>query len=164
MVACHLSKTCFVAIYSLRLAYKYDVDTGEVLERAIVHDMEEVITGDIPTPTKYANEQIKTAIKSLEEEAAVRISQEYFYGCMDTPWSKAKDIRDDPGTVVYIADMAAVVYKIWVERALGNKDFMKYTENIYGRLVQAQGFIKTKFLPELYELIKMVEEIQNEST
>src|SRR5690606_20843295 len=41
-----------VALIALELADRLKVDRGEVLHYAILHDLPEVLTGDIPTPTK----------------------------------------------------------------------------------------------------------------
>lgn len=39
----------------------------------LLHDSSEIITGDLPTPVKYYNSDIKTAYKQLENEASLRL-------------------------------------------------------------------------------------------
>ncbi|MQN01136.1 MAG: 5'-deoxynucleotidase [Lachnospiraceae bacterium] len=39
----------------------------------LYHDASEVITGDMPTPVKYANEDLKTAYKSMEHQAELTL-------------------------------------------------------------------------------------------
>lgn len=39
----------------------------------IYHDMPEIITGDMPTPIKYGNPELKTAYKAVEKETASRL-------------------------------------------------------------------------------------------
>jgi 5'-deoxynucleotidase YfbR-like HD superfamily hydrolase len=155
-----LEHTAFVAIYALRLAYKYDADVGDVLERAVVHDMEEAITGDITTPMKYYNTEITTAIKKIEDAAAVEISHNFFFGCMYHPWAKSKSLNDDAGCIVYIADTAASVYKLWIEKQLGNTTFGQYNENIRRRLVQVTKSFPEKFHGEIQTLIKELENLK----
>ena len=49
----------------------YDVDRAAVL--ALYHDTTEVITGDMPTPVKYYNDEIKSVYKDIETVAAKRL-------------------------------------------------------------------------------------------
>ncbi len=39
----------------------------------IYHDMPEIITGDMPTPIKYGNPQLKQAYKAVERETAAQL-------------------------------------------------------------------------------------------
>lgn len=39
----------------------------------IYHDASEIITGDMPTPIKYANDDLKTAYKSMEHKAELTL-------------------------------------------------------------------------------------------
>ena len=39
----------------------------------IYHDASEIITGDMPTPVKYADEDLKTAYKSMEHQAELTL-------------------------------------------------------------------------------------------
>ena len=49
----------------------YDVDRVAVL--ALYHDTTEVITGDMPTPVKYYNDDIKNVYKEIESIAGNRL-------------------------------------------------------------------------------------------
>jgi len=46
-----------------------NVDISRVVLRAIYHDCSEILTGDLPTPVKYNNPEIKKAYKDLEKLA-----------------------------------------------------------------------------------------------
>ena len=41
------------------------VDPGRVTAAALYHDASEILTGDLPTPVKYANEKIQAAYKAI---------------------------------------------------------------------------------------------------
>lgn len=45
------------------------IDPGEVAVAALYHDASEIITGDLPTPIKYYNPDIKAAYKNVEAVA-----------------------------------------------------------------------------------------------
>lgn len=49
------------------------VDENKVLLYALYHETGEVITGDLPTPIKYFNEEIKTAYKGLEKKSVEKL-------------------------------------------------------------------------------------------
>lgn len=53
--------------------YGKEIDVEKVVLLAQYHEVGEVITGDLPTPIKYFNPEIKTAYKDLEEKACRRI-------------------------------------------------------------------------------------------
>ena len=50
-----------------------NADVNKVVLLAQYHEVGEVITGDLPTPIKYFNPEIKTAYKDLEKTACIRI-------------------------------------------------------------------------------------------
>ena len=45
------------------------VDTGAVAAAALYHDAGEILTGDMPTPIKYFNPEIREAYRKVEEVA-----------------------------------------------------------------------------------------------
>ncbi len=49
----------------------YNAERCAVL--ALYHDLTEVITGDMPTPVKYHNEEIKKVYKDIEKTAGDRL-------------------------------------------------------------------------------------------
>ena len=49
------------------------VDAGAVAAAALYHDAGEILTGDMPTPIKYYNPDIKTAYKEVERIAGNRL-------------------------------------------------------------------------------------------
>ncbi len=49
------------------------VDPERTAVLALYHDVSEVLTGDLPSPVKYFNPEIKTAYKAIEAAAAQRL-------------------------------------------------------------------------------------------
>lgn len=58
-------------IGNLRYGRKLDADRAAVI--GLYHDATEIITGDMPTPVKYHNRDIRRAYKDVEEAAARRL-------------------------------------------------------------------------------------------
>ena len=72
----HSLETAIIAhslavIGNVRLGKNYNPEHISVL--GIYHDCTEIITGDMPTPVKYNNDEICMAYKEIEAEAALRI-------------------------------------------------------------------------------------------
>ena len=62
------------ALAVLRNAYfGGQVNAGAVAVAALYHDASEILTGDLPTPIKYYNPDIKTAYKEVERIAGNRL-------------------------------------------------------------------------------------------
>ncbi len=55
---------CLCVIGNVRYGKNLDANKAAVL--GLYHDATEIITGDMPTPVKYFNEQLKTAYKDVE--------------------------------------------------------------------------------------------------
>ena len=53
--------------------YGGSVDVGKTVLLAQYHEVGEVITGDLPTPIKYFNLEIKNAYKDLEKDASEKL-------------------------------------------------------------------------------------------
>ena len=54
-----------------RLGKKLDAEKAVLV--ALYHDASEIITGDMPTPIKYLNQEIKGAFKDIEAKANMRL-------------------------------------------------------------------------------------------
>ena len=53
--------------------YHRDTDPEHVLTLAVYHDATEVMTGDLPTPVKYHNDELRSAYHRLEDVSADRL-------------------------------------------------------------------------------------------
>lgn len=121
-----LEHTGFVAVFSYLLAkqLKQDVDIGKLLSRAVVHDLDEIFTGDIPRITKYSSADILKAFKQVEETSIGKLSYVLGVELLDT-WQESK-ANDLEGLLMRITDMVAVVYKCWQEIELfGNYSIVR---------------------------------------
>jgi len=128
-----LEHTGFVVLYSVHLACKYDVKSDILFTatlKSAVHDMEEALIGDIPTPTKYWSGEVTDAINEAGFSAAGLISDDLFTDDIFELWASSKDLMTKSGQIVAIADIASVVHKIQQEDSLGNKNFRKYIPNV----------------------------------
>lgn len=49
------------------------LDTGEIAAAALFHDAPEIITGDLPTPVKYHDPELRSRYQAIEDSAAKRL-------------------------------------------------------------------------------------------
>ena len=90
---------------------------------AVYHDVTEILTGDLPTPIKYYNPDIKAAYKQVEQIAATRLLE-----MMPPELRKSYEhlvMEDDPEVepIVKAADKLAAHIKCLEEQKAGNTDF-----------------------------------------
>ena len=98
-------------------------DPDKCAVAALYHDASEILTGDLPTPIKYYNNDIKTAYKKVEWVAGQRL--------LDMLPQELRSsyehlvLEDDPDTlpVVKAADKLSAYIKCLEEQKAGNREF-----------------------------------------
>ena len=98
---------------------------------AVYHECSEVLTGDLPTPIKYFNSNIKGAYKSLEERACDKLLKtlpEELRGEMQL--SIKPDINSIEYSLMKAADRLAAYVKCLEELRCGNNEFEKAKKSI----------------------------------
>ncbi len=132
--------------------YNGNVDVNKVILLAQYHEVGEVITGDLPTPIKYFNPEIKSAYKDLEKNACVRILNML-------PEELKEDYKEfiipDESTEEYklvkYADRLAAYIKCVEEVKAGNSEFKKAKNSIGAELKacknQAVHYYLKEFMP-----------------
>ncbi len=126
-----------------------NVDVNKVVLLAQYHEVGEVITGDLPTPIKYFNPEIKTAYKDLEKNASERIlnmlpdllKEEYKkYILPDTDTEEYK--------LVKYADRLSAYLKCVEEVRAGNSEFKKAQTSIGNELKNSENKAVLYYLKE----------------
>ena len=105
---------------------------------ALFHDCTEIITGDIPTPVKYFNRQIKDAYKEVESVAGEKLlgmlpgdlRPEY------EPFFKKQPRDEMLWRYVKAADKLSALIKCTEEIRMGNLEFTKAQQTISETLGQ----------------------------
>jgi 5'-deoxynucleotidase len=106
----------------------YDAQRACLL--ALYHDTTEVITGDMPTPVKYYNDDIKNVYKSIEHVAGERLldmlpeefREDY------TPLFEKQEEDKELWVLVKSADKISALIKCIEEHRMGNLEFEKALE------------------------------------
>lgn len=101
------------------------VDAGRLAALAMYHDAGEIITGDLPTPVKYHDEQIRRAYKQVEAEASWRLlsllpqdlREEYQAVLLPQPGD------EELWRLIKAADKLSALIKCIEEERAGNQEF-----------------------------------------
>ena len=91
----------------------------------IYHDMPEIITGDMPTPIKYGNPQLKQAYKAVERETAshlVSMLPDYMQDSYKGFFIK-ESADEELWKLVKAADKISAFIKCIEEEKAGNTEF-----------------------------------------
>ncbi|MBQ9485771.1 MAG: 5'-deoxynucleotidase [Clostridia bacterium] len=108
-----------------------NADVNKIVLLSQYHEVGEVITGDLPTPIKYFNPEIKTAYKDLEKGACKRILSmlpeelKGEYSQYILPDENTEEYR-----IVKYADRLAAYLKCTEEVKAGNAEFKKAKNSI----------------------------------
>ena len=103
------------------------VNAERVLALAVYHEAGEVITGDLATPIKYFNPEIKTAYKQIErvaEEKLVDMLPEALKGDYES-LILDRDVEGELYAIVKAADKICAYLKCVEELSAGNSEFEK---------------------------------------
>ena len=121
---------CLVLIHNKRFGGNLNAERAALL--AIFHDATEIITGDMPTPVKYFNPEIKNAYKEIETTAGNRL---------------VSMLPDD-------FNKFSALIKCIEEIKMGNSEFSKAkeaTENsIHNMNMPENEVFEKEFLPSFY--------------
>lgn len=96
---------------------------------ALFHDTGETITGDMPTPIKYYNDEIKTEYKKIEkiaDERLIGMLPDDMKGAFEELYHPNEEIRK----FVKAADRISALIKCTEELNMGNKEFLSAEKSI----------------------------------
>ena len=133
-----------------RKRFGKDLSPERLAMLGMYHDCTEIITGDMPTPVKYANDELKEAYKAIEDSAAHRLLE-----------MLPEDITPEEYRYVKAADKLSALIKCIEEEKTGNQEFRSAKQATYESLQQMNMPEVTVFcevfLPEYYKTLDELE-------
>lgn len=124
----HSLETAFIAhVLALYRNVRFggNVDPERAALLAMYHDATEIITGDLPTPVKYYNAEIKAEydkVEKMAEEKLLSYLPEDLRRYYAPLFSKTEEDRE-LWVLVKAADKLSALIKCIEERQMGNSDF-----------------------------------------
>jgi len=131
---------------------------------ALFHDAPEILTGDMPTPVKYYNEQVRDAYRAVEENACNTIVSMLPDDLKDEYSAFFFPTKEDEPLWKFVkaADKICALIKCIEEKKAGNTEFNTAAESTLHsikemNLPEADCFIE-EFLPDFE---KTLDELKN---
>lgn len=101
------------------------VDDYEIIKAALLHDLDEIVTGDIPTPTKQKARDNGFEINDLYKSVTGR------------------QLGTDEATIIHLADKMADLYWLWLH-ALG-----PHSNQVYETMAEAyNNYVRSESVPD----------------
>ena len=119
-----------------------NADADAIAVMALYHDATEILTGDMPTPIKYANPALRESYRLVESTAAEKL-------LASLPEDLRGDYRDilrpegENERLIKAADKLSAYIKCLEELKAGNDEFRKAAE-------QTRAALESYDLPELH--------------
>lgn len=142
-----------------RFGKNYNPDRAAVL--GLYHDAHEIITGDMPTPVKYQNDEILVAFKAVEEAANEKLLDKLPDDLKEEFGNILNEKADEElSRLVKAADKLSALIKCIEERKAGNTEFREAEVATRKRIEEsavpeAEVFIK-EFLPAYEQTLDML--------
>ncbi len=131
-----------------------NLDADSIAVKALFHETSEVLTGDLPTPIKYFNPEIRDSYKNLEKMANEKLLKHLPSQLAD---EYEKIIMDDSSVehrFVKYADKICAYIKCVDEVKKGNSEFVKAKESIFAEIEAFQSkevnYFMENFLPAFF--------------
>ncbi len=118
---------------------------------ALFHDMSEILTGDMPTPVKYLNEDIRRSYKAVESQAEAQLTQLLPAELRPAYTELLQGGSGETRELVKAADKLAAYIKCIEELRAGNQEFRSAEEQIRKTLEASElpeiAYFMENFLP-----------------
>ncbi len=154
---------CLVLIHNKRFGGSLDAERAALL--AVFHDATEIITGDMPTPIKYANPSIQKVYKQVENSAADRLLEllpEDFRGEYREILKPSSEKDRELEVFVKAADRFSALIKCIEEIRMGNDEFKMakdtITKSIHEMMLPEAEVFFNEFLPSFSLALDEIQE------
>lgn len=129
----------YLIIGQINSLYPEDkIDINLYMHKALHHDLEESMTGDVARPLKYHNQDVKRELNKVATQIAESMYEEYFSDTeFEEYWVNAKCGVE--GAILKVVDMLVVVFKAIREvRILNNMYFMRVVKEVLSYLHESR--------------------------
>ncbi len=126
--------TCETAMYAHALGvirrevFHRPCDAERLAVLALYHDAPEILTGDLPTPIKYHNRQIRRAYRDVERAAGEKLLGMLPPDLREAYRSVLEPEEGELAALVKAADKLSALAKCIEERKAGNREFASAEE------------------------------------
>lgn len=136
------------------------VDIGSLLQKALLHDIEESEIGDVARPAKYSSDAVRHSFAGLEYETAMSIFEDAAMPASINIWAGSKS-DDLEGQIVKYADALCAVIKfhdeIYIRGNMSMVDLMApglfdNLDKLLHNINNYTGLVSSRTVIEYYKL------------
>lgn len=127
---------------------------------ALFHDTSEILTGDMPTPVKYYNPEIKEAYKKVESVAEEKLLS-MLPNDIKEEIAPLYNPENDIKKIIKAADRISALIKCIEETAMGNKEFSAAKQSILDSVKEMNCAEADIFIEEFLESYSLTLDEQN---
>lgn len=113
-------------------------DHERIVMLAVYHDVSEVITGDLPTPIKYFDPEIKNAYKKIEAVSAAKLKNMLPEELRDAYTYLDGSEDEYENKVVKAADKISAYFKCVEELNSGNREFATAKDSLLRQIKELE--------------------------
>jgi len=124
-----------------------NLDANSIAVKALFHETSEVLTGDLPTPIKYFNPEIRDAYKALEQYSNDKLLKLLPTEMVDVYTNIVNDNESIEHKFVKYADKICAYIKCIDEVKMSNSEFFKAEKTIRAE-IDAINSPEVKFFME----------------
>lgn len=110
-----------------------DLNADRIATMALFHDASEIFTGDMPTPVKYLNDQLRNDYKQVERLAEQKLLAQLPHELTES-YSQLFGEEQKGYEFVKYADKLSAYIKCVMEISYGNNEFKSARESIHQQL------------------------------
>lgn len=116
--------------------YGGGIDADKAATAALFHDASEVLTGDLPTPVKYFNDDIRASYKAIEAQAEAKLLSLLPADLHDDyrPLLCSEALDPEIANLIKAADTLTAYLKCVEEEGMGNHDFIQARKSLAAKL------------------------------
>ena len=134
-------------------------DAERIAVAALFHDMNEILTGDLPTPVKYYNDAIRTAYKAIEEHSCEKMLS-LLEEELRPDYEALLSLSEAEHALIKCADRLCAYIKCRDELRRGNNDFASASQSVWEWLTackqeELQYFIEN-YLPSFEKTLDQI--------
>jgi len=160
-VAEHSFFTTLYALFLGRLLGGMPMD--RLLMKALIHDVEEAVTGDVPRPFKHSSKEIESIWQEAARPAFNQVLVPIMGGsdlAIVQNWTHAKNFKERDGRVVAFADFLSVLGYVIQEIKGANFMMREHLGNLNEYLDEFTNENYEEFFPYVEEARKLLKEVE----
>ena len=132
--SCEVAQIAFALAEIGNTFFNKQYDSYKISTSALFHEISEVLTGDLPTPIKYYDDEIKKAYKKIEAVSEKKLLNTLPIELQNSFHNISFEKNTEEYSLIKAADKFSAYIKCLEENKTGNTDFKEAEKSILDSL------------------------------